>query len=143
MSRRRVTVLGTMPIAAPPAAVWQVFADVPRWREWDWLGLADAGWVRGDAWAVGSVIRVGHRPFTFDCRLVRVDPPRAITWSGGGMGVDAHHTYRFLPHPGGCLVVSEETFAGRLARTILPLVRWYWHHHLRGLKRAVEEGRRG
>lgn len=125
----------TLPLALPPGAAWAAFSRVEAWPRWDWMGSADAAWTDGDPWRQGSVLRLGHRPFTFECVLVRVDPPRAVTWSGGGLGIAARHTFRFHAHPTGCLIESEEIFEGRGARLIRPLVRWYWRRHLLAFRR--------
>ena len=135
-----VHVRGTLPTTASPEQVWGVFSKVEGWRTWDWMGMADAAWLSGEPWSEGSVIRGGHRPFVYDCVIEECSPPHRVTWDGRGARVDARHTYRFDPHERGCLIVSEETFSGPLARTILPLVRWYWHRHLLGLRRHAETG---
>lgn len=150
MSRRRasagrsgratLTVRGTLPIPATAARVFAAFAQVEAWRRWDWLGSAHAGWARGEPWRVGSVLRLGHRPFVFECTVTDVMSPHSVTWEGGGFGVQGRHTFRFHDHPGGCLVESHETFTGTPVRVMTPLVRWYWRRHLRSLRTFVVSG---
>lgn len=135
---RVVRVRATLPVAVPPSAAWERFADVAGWREWDWMGMADAGWLAGEPWQRGSALRVGHRPFTFDCLIEFCDPPFEVVWTGAGAGIDARHAYRFLPHARGTLVVSDEVFEGRAARAIIPLVRWYWRRHLLAFRAWAE-----
>ncbi len=96
--------------------------------------MADAAWVGGAEWAPRSILRTGHRPFTFDCEIVRVDPPHEVAWRGGGLGTTGTHVYRFLPHADGCLVQSDEVFEGLLVPVMRPLVRWYWGVHLRAFR---------
>lgn len=96
--------------------------------------MSDACWVGRSGWEPGNVLRTGHRPFTFDCEVLRVDAPREVAWRGGGYGTAGTHAYRFLPHPEGCLVQSDEVFEGLLVPVMRPLVRWYWGVHLRAFR---------
>ena len=140
LGRSRLSVRGELPLPVDAATAWAAFADLPAWRRWDWMGSADAGWVAGSPWMPGSVLRLGHRPFTFDCTLVIADPPAEVTWQGGGLGIRARHTFRFEPRSWGCLMVSEETFTGRGAGALRPLVRHYWRHHMTAYRRWVAGG---
>lgn len=90
------------------------------------MGSASARWLEGEPWTVGARLRVGHRPFTFDCTLVEARPPRTVTWVRRSAGIGARHTFRFLPHSDGCLVEMSETFERRGARLMRSLVRWFW-----------------
>ena len=118
-----------------PARAWALFSVVEDWSRWDWLGSADSGWVGAAGWEPGNVVRNGHRPFTFECEVVRADPPREVAWRGRGAGTSATHVFRFLPHPEGCLVQSDEVFEGLLVPVMRPLVRWYWRQHLMSFRR--------
>jgi len=138
MTRTRMRVIGSIPVEVRPAEAWERFRDVSRWRDWDWMGMADAGWVAGSPWQRDSMLQVGHSPFVFRCRILFCDPPFEVVWAGAGLGIETRHTYRFLPHPRGTLVVSDEVFAGRGARLTRPVVRWYWRRHLHGFRRWVE-----
>jgi hypothetical protein len=64
-------------------------------------------------------------------------PPERVTWVGRGAGIEGRHTFRFLPHPRGCLVEMSETFTGTGAPLLRPLVRWFWGYQLRALRRHV------
>lgn len=86
------------------------------------------------------MLRLGHRPFTFDCTLMSAEPPGQVTWQGGGLGIRGRHTFRFEPRPDGCLMVSEETFTGPGAGALRPLVRRYWRHHMTAFRRWVAGG---
>jgi hypothetical protein len=80
---------------------------------------------------------VGHRPRTFDAVLVVVDPPGEITTEAGGLGIGGRHTYRFLPRGEGCVFRMEETFRGRGARLMKPLVRWFWRRQMLAFRHWV------
>lgn len=107
---------------------------------WDWMGSASARWLEGEPWTLGARLRVGHRPFTFDCTLVEARPPRTVTWVRRSAGIDARHTSRFLPHPDGCLVEMSETFERRGARLMRPLVRWLCGYQLQALGASCRRG---
>lgn len=128
---------GSLPMGAGAERVWAVFGDVGGWRRWDWMGSADARWLHGEPWAVGSGLRVGHRPFTFDCVVTHAEPGRRVSWEGGGLWFRGHHTFTFESlGPGECLVRTTEVFTGRGARLLKPLIRWFWAYQLAALRRA-------
>jgi uncharacterized membrane protein len=133
----RLSVVGSLPVPASPEEAWDAWSRLEDWPRWDWMGSASARWLEGEPWAVGARLLVGHRPFAFECRLVESRPPETVTWASRGAGIDTLHTYRFLPHPRGCLVEMSETFDGRGARLLLPLVRSFWGYQLRAFRRHV------
>ncbi|MGD9694247.1 MAG: SRPBCC family protein [Thermoleophilia bacterium] len=135
MSTLRVT--GSLVVPASPERAWAVWSRVEDWPRWDWMGSAGARWVSGAPWTVGSVLRNGHGPGRFDCLLVRADPPREVSWEGGGFGIRGRHTFRFLPDPGGCRIESSEVFTGIGARSMRPLVRWFWRRQLMAFRRHL------
>ena len=134
----RLSVVGSLPLPAGPEEVWAAWARVEDWPRWDWMGSASARWLEGEPWSVGARLRVGHRPFTFDCVVVEARPPERVTWVGRGAGIEGRHTFRFLPHLDGCLVEMSETFTGRGAQALRPLVRWFWGRQLGALRRHVQ-----
>lgn len=137
-----LSVRGSLPLPLPADEAWAVFAPVERWREWDWKGSADARWLEGPPWTVGSRLRVGHRPFTFDCVVVEADPPESVAWEGRGLWFHGRHTFAFTPAPGGgCVVEQREVFTGHGARLLRPLIRWFWHHQLTALAGACRASR--
>jgi hypothetical protein len=127
--------VGSLPLALPPERAWARFARVEDWRRWDWMGSADARWLAGEPWTVGARLRVGHRPWTFDCTVVTARPPREVVWEGRGLWFHGRHAFRFLPHPRGTLVQQSETFTGAGAPLLRPLIRWFWRHQLRAFAR--------
>lgn len=134
-------VVGELPLPHPPERAWEVFARVEDWPRWDWLGSRDARWLEGEPWTVGALLRLGHRPVTFDGVLVVCDPPREVVWEAPGLGIQGHHAFRFPARPGGCTIQSAETFEGPGARAIRPLVRWYWRRHLLAFREHLATAR--
>lgn len=125
-------------MGAPVDRVWAVFGDVPGWRRWDWMGSADARWLDGEPWTVGAGLRVGHRPFTFDCTVTEAAPPHRVAWEGRGLWFHGHHVFEFSPRGAeDSTVCTTEVFTGRGARLLRPLIRWFWGYQLRALRRAV------
>jgi hypothetical protein len=133
----RLSVVGSLPVPVSPEEAWASWSRVEDWPRWDWMGSASARWLEGEPWAPGSRLRVGHRPFAFDCLLVESRPPETVTWASRGAGLHTMHVWRFLPHPQGCLMEMSEEFDGRGARLIRPLVRWFWGYQLRAFRRHV------
>ena len=132
--------IGSLVVPVPPERAWALWSRVEDWPRWDWMGSADARWLEGDPWTVGARLRVGHRPGTFDCVVVRARPPEEVSWEGAGFGFAGRHVFRFLPHPGGTLVQTEETFTGRGAPLLRPLIRWFWRRQLLAFRRWATAG---
>lgn len=132
--RRQVAWVGSLPVPVRPQRAWDLFSRVEDWGRWDWVGSAGARWVDGPEWRVGSVLRVGHRPVTFDCMITVCDPPRQVEWRGSGLGFHGRHSFAFRPHARGCLVETRETFTGPGAPLIRPLIRWHWRRQLRAFR---------
>ena len=124
-----------MPVPVPPERAWELFSRVQDWPEWDWMGSADARWLSGTPWTPGAGLRVGHRPGTFDCIITDARPPCQVVWEGRGLWFHGRHAFCFRPHPGGCLVVTAETFTGAGAPLLRPLIRWFWRRQLRAFRR--------
>ena len=128
---------GELPLPASADRAWRAWSVVEDWPRWDWVGSADARWLSGEPWTVGARLRVGHRPRTFSAVLVVVSPPGEITTEAAGFGIGGRHTYRFLPRGEGCVMRMEETFTGRGARLLRPLVRWFWHRQMLAFRRHL------
>ncbi|HMN99662.1 MAG TPA: SRPBCC family protein [Miltoncostaeaceae bacterium] len=131
-------VVGELPLSVSAERAWELWSRVEDWPRWDWVGSADARWLQGEPWTEGARLRVGHRPRTFDAVLVVVDPPREVTTQARGLGIGGRHTYRFLSRGNGCVFRMEETFHGRGARLLKPLVRWYWGRQMLAFRRFAE-----
>jgi uncharacterized protein YndB with AHSA1/START domain len=130
-------VAGELPLPVSPERAWQAWSRVEDWPRWDWMGSADARWLEGERWTVGAILRTGHRPRTFACILVVVQPPGEVTWEAGGLGIRGRHTFRFLPRGEGCVMRMEETFTGRGARLMRPLVSWFWRRQMLAFRRHL------
>lgn len=133
-----LSVVGEIPLPVGAERAWELWSRVEDWPRWDWMGSADARWLAGEPWTVGARILVGHRPRTFDARIVVADPPREVAWEASALGIRGRHAFRFIPRGDDrCVLRVSETFRGRGARALRPLVRWYWGRQLRGFRRHV------
>ena len=109
-------------VDAPPQHVWDVLTDFAAWPEW-----SPTFEVRGDALAKGARLTVVARvvpgpPLVLPCRIVRAEPGRALTWTGGIPGVlRAEHAFELTPEAGGTLVHHWERFSGPLSVALAPL----------------------
>ena len=67
-----------------------------------------------------------------------------IAWSARALGVLAYHAWLITPTEGGCLVITEETQHGFLARAnrlVFPRRMGEWHQRwLEGLQARAAEG---
>ena len=128
----RLVVRRELRVAAPPRAVWEALADLPRWpvrdRYIQWIRPAGEQSSAGaPRWAVGRRYReqVRRGPFrpVFDLTVVEVEEGRRVAWAARYLWVDAVHAWEVAPREGGeaALLVSEETFSG--PRLLLAIAR--------------------
>jgi hypothetical protein len=110
----RLDVHTEIEIAASPAQVWSVLADIARYREWNPYHVrVDGDLVEGTHLNVeirkpdGSVVKI--RP-----HVIAVVPERRLDWGGGIAGVfKGVHVFELHATGNGCTrLVQRETFAG-------------------------------
>uniref|UniRef100_UPI0035CA8446 SRPBCC family protein n=1 Tax=uncultured Sphingomonas sp. TaxID=158754 RepID=UPI0035CA8446 len=110
-----VHVVNTLAMAADPAAVWKRLIAAEGWPAF----YTNASNVRVDG---GGDLRPG---VTFRWRTFGVDlvstveefvPGERIAWLAHGTGVIAYHAWAIAPAASGCIVVTEETQRGVMAR---------------------------
>jgi hypothetical protein len=100
-------------VNAPVEAVWHFLAGIERWPNWN------AGVTRV---AVSSPISVGTQfgwnagGLPIRSRLEVFDPMRSIGWTGTAPLIYARHVYRLSSIGLATKVLTEESFAGPLAR---------------------------
>lgn len=108
-----VNVHGEMDIAASDRDVWAVLADIEGWPSWN-PAIRDA--VVDGALEMATHFRFATGPGTMSCRLLQVDAPGSLAWSGRQMGVGHRQSWRIEPRPEGCLVTIDGSMSGPVAR---------------------------
>ena len=100
-------------ISAEPELVWDVLTAFDRWPTWnpDIKSIS----MHGDV-AAGSEFRWKAGPGTITSTIQEVDPPRRITWTGRTLGIRAVHVWWLEPSDGVTTVLTEESYAGVVAR---------------------------
>jgi uncharacterized protein YndB with AHSA1/START domain len=129
-----------------PSEVWSYFTDLTTWGQWSPIcGGCRTSDVSSELRG-GSILEINFAvlgfPMTVPCRVIQIDPPGSITWQGKRFGIEATHTYRFVPQSQGTLICNEETFAGAglLLREMIRA--WYRasglsEKSLRGIRREL------
>lgn len=137
----------SLPIAADAARVWDVLGGIERWRDWH----PDIGPARFDEPVDGPAgLRPGLR-FTWKMggmrirsELARVEPGRALAWTGSLLGMKAIHGWTLIPGAADTTIVEvRESLDGLLVRAFMNEARlratlWFW---LTCLQRACERER--
>jgi uncharacterized membrane protein len=129
-------------IAAPPAAVWAVMADVERWHEWTAsvrsVRLLDKGPLR-----VGSRALIRQPKFPPAVwKVTALDEGRSFTWKTGvpGVRVYGHHSVT-ASGTGSCAVLAlryEGPVARLLGRITRDITERYLNLEAGGLKKRSE-----
>ena len=119
-------------IAAEPEMVWDVLTAFENWPSWnpDVSSVALEGGL-----AEGTVFRWKAGRSKITSRLVKVERPRLLGWTGQTAGIKAVHVWQLSPVDGGTFARTEESWDGLLVRVLRgPLQK--------SLQKAMDEGLR-
>lgn len=100
-------------VMAPIETVWDVLSDFESWPSWN--KSVSKLELKGDVKVGTSFVWVagGSRIIS---KLMEVDPPKRIVWSGRTFGIRAIHVWEFEEKDGGTLVHTKESFEGVIVR---------------------------
>ena len=104
---------GEVQIAAPPEIVWDVLTKIDGWPSWN--PEVKSASLEGDL-APGTVFRWKAGSSRLVSRLLHVEPPGEIAWTGKAMGLNVIHVYGLEPSNGGTSVRTHESVEGLTAR---------------------------
>lgn len=102
-------------VSAGDRDVWAVLAGIEGWPSWN-PAVRDA--VLDGALQAATHFRFVTGPGTMSCRLLEVDAPHSLAWSGRLMGIGHRQAWRIEPHSEGCLVVVDASMSGPIARLL-------------------------
>jgi len=106
---------GEILVDAPRALVWLVLTDFARWPQWS-PGISVVT-IDGDV-APGTGFRWKSGRNTIRSRLVDVDAPQRISWTGRTTGIKAKHTYELDERGAGTIVRTAESWRGLVVRLL-------------------------
>ncbi|MER5548695.1 SRPBCC family protein [Streptomyces sp. NPDC002589] len=117
--RAPVVAASRVRIAAPPAVVWGLLADLPGWPGWV-PGVKSVrqgpGGTAPDAW-----FRWKLNGMSIRSTLAVVAPEHELCWTGALAGTRAVHRFRLTADAdGGTEVISEESIGGPLIALYFP-----------------------
>jgi carbon monoxide dehydrogenase subunit G len=99
-------------IAAPPAVVWPIMADVERWPEWT-ATVTSARPVGGGALAVGQRVWVRQPKLPpAQWRVTEIAPGRGFTWVSGAPGARVFARHTIAPAGSGSRVTLTIDYRG-------------------------------
>ena len=137
------TLSRTIEIAAPPATVWRVIADVTRWPEWT-DSVRSVQPFDGDELAQGRLYRVaqpGFPPAVW--QVTWLEENRGFTWVSRGLGFRVTADHQIEEHEGGSRVKLQIRSEGMIGRLVARLTRdrtiRYVEMEAAGLKKRSEE----
>jgi hypothetical protein len=98
-----------------PEHVWQVFADVDRWSQWNPV-IGNSGWISGEPWKLGSKFFMEilqPRRMSFKPTITDISAPNHVVWTGTAPGFKGTHGHEFTGQGDGTtLVKTWEEFSG-------------------------------
>lgn len=131
-------------VAAEPAVVWSVYADVERWAEWT-DSITSVEWLTAEPMVVGARARVRQPrlPVTV-WTVTEVVPGRCFVWEARGPGVRSTATHLVEPAPSGARATASIDQRGPLGPVVgvltARLTRRYLNLEAAGLRRRSERG---
>jgi hypothetical protein len=117
-----VELLTEIRIAAPPAQVWSVLTDFPRFPEWNSFLRITSGRAQAGARLVATIAAPGYRAARLAPHVLRADVNREFRWLGRVLvrGIfDAEHYFRIEPDGSGSRFQQGETFRGVLVPFVM------------------------
>lgn len=133
----------TVYVEAPPAAVFDIYADVEGWPTWT-SSVTEVQRLDTGPLKVGSRARVQQpRLPPGEWIVVDVTPDRSFTWERRGPGLRSVGRHYLHPKNSGCLVVAELEHLGIAAPLIAAVTKGLTRRYLRmetdGLKNHCEQ----
>jgi len=104
-------------IAAPVGTVWNLFADISAWL--DWNKDIESASLDGPL-SVGATFRWRTAGMDITSTVDEWVPQQGVAWSGLVQGILGIHVWRFTPVAGGTLVQTEESWDGEPVRAAQP-----------------------
>ena len=128
-----------------PSGVWSYLTDLTEWKWWSPI-CRSCNLAGGGKLQLGSVLHIRFAilgiDITVSATVVQFEPPELISWRGQKFGIDAIHTYRFIPQSEGTLMCNDETFSGVRFPLNRLMTAWYRasklsSQSLHGIKREL------
>lgn len=109
-------ITASIEIHAPMDVVWEVFADIRQWREWNPV-CTECRFEFGKSMQAGACISFTLKPMFVPIRIAPVvdvmEQGRKVVWSGGRFGIHAEHTFIFKQTAAPSVIIdSTEVFSG-------------------------------
>jgi glyoxylase-like metal-dependent hydrolase (beta-lactamase superfamily II) len=137
-------VAGSVELAMPAGALWEVFNRANRWPRWNrcmyWAANRELAAGRNLVWAFEPLRRFYLYKLPGIARLIEVEPCERVTWEVSALpGLYAHHTY-FIEDLGNgrCRFGSWEKAMGPTFRLFKP----FWLAHFEFVKDRSLQGAR-
>ncbi len=125
---------GTTEVSLPVERMWEIFTDVPQWRDWNpcmaWARVSGGELKEGATlyWAFRPIRRRYLYRLPAMAKIIECEPQRRVTWEVSASGFHARHSYSFEPlGPDSCRFGSWEVAEGPSYR----LMRQFWLAHFR------------
>ncbi len=99
----QLPVEGTLEVALPVERLWEAFADVRGWPDWNpcmWWARVSGGELREGAtlyWAFNPTRRRYLYKLPALAKIVECEPSRVVAWDVSMPGFHALHRYTFAP----------------------------------------------
>lgn len=107
----------TTQIAASPAHVWAVLADLPSYPQWNPLFREASGHLSaGSKITLKSTHPVNGRTMTVKAKVLAAEPAAELRWISSLPGImTGEHSFTLTPADDGTRLVQTETYRGLLA----------------------------
>lgn len=112
-----IHVRNELDMAASPEHVWAWLTRAPLWPTW-YINSANVEIIKGPTPDLTAGTRFRWKTFgvTIISTVLEFVPQERIAWKAEAFGLDVYHAWVLQPSDKGCLVLTEETQHGWLAR---------------------------
>jgi hypothetical protein len=102
-------------INAPLQRLWDVFADIQNWKEWNPV-CRECRFEKGGALVKGACLSLELNPLVLPMRIApgetHCHPGEKVVWEGSRLGIHEVHEFYFTKKSGGVELTSIENFSG-------------------------------
>ena len=125
-----IHVVNRLETSTDPALIWSRLIAAPRWPE-IYANASDVK-IAGGAERLSADARFTWKTFgvALKSEVREFEPETRIAWLAIGLGVRAYHAWLITPTATGCVILTEETqhgFVARAGRVLFPGRMERWH----------------
>ena len=117
MNKTEFYIHNKIEIAAPPEIVWNILIRAEEWPEW-YIGMENVEVVNSETGIIDGKVSLAFNTMNRDfvAEVIEYQPYKRLSWETIHPKMMGVHAWIILPTETGCLVITDESQYGTLAR---------------------------